>query len=246
MKRIKSKSIPVYFKGSLYCNRMLKYFDNSIFFCFNVIFFSINVLIKEMLKKLLAILVSSIALLAVNIIVLLIGISESWNERNFVLVYFTQSIFIGIFQFAKTVSLKKISTKNFVIYEYSVEPSKKEKLQNAIFFLFNFLFYLFIYFIIIFFLTNSQFNLTTGVTLAVLLFFANHLFSFLINFEEDRKRKLNLGQLITMPYLRVIPLNVTAILSLFVPGWHLLFVIVKIFLDTSLHVFEHTLEKSEI
>lgn len=203
-------------------------------------------MVRKILEKLLTALVSSVVLLAVNITVLLIGISESWDELAFVLVYFSQSVFIGIFQFAKTVSLKKFSTKNFIIYEFPVEPSKLEKLKNATFFLFNFGFYLFIYFIIVFFLSSRKFNLTQGTTIAVFLFLANHLFSFLINFEKDRNRKLNLGQLITMPYLRVIPLNVTAILSLFVPGWHLLFVIVKIFLDTSLHVFEHTLEKSEI
>lgn len=188
---------------------------------------------------------SSFALIVSNILVCLIGKSNGWSIEIYVLVFFAQSIFIGIFQFAKTLSLKDFSTKGFKIYEYSVPISKNSQLQNSVFFLFHFGFYLMFYFFILLFLFKLTPKFDSAILLAMGIFFCNHAFSFIVNFERDRERRLNLGLLITIPYIRVIPINFIMLLAFFLYDKAILIIGLKILIDLLLHIFEHKVSISK-
>jgi hypothetical protein len=71
------------------------------------------------------------------------------------------------------------------------------------------------------------------------LFFANHLFSFVFNQQRD-SHKQNIGTVMMYPYARILPMHLTIIVGAFVNALPL-FLILKALADAGMHVFEHAL-----
>lgn len=85
-----------------------------------------------------------------------------------------------------------------------------------------------------------------NVFLTALIFFLNHLFSYLYNRPKDTKKQ-NIGSLMFYPYARIIPMHLTII---FGPACNLslpLFLLLKTIADVIMHSVEHNvLRKGEL
>lgn len=186
-------------------------------------------------------------LLSSNIVVVFFAIIENWNLPTMLWVYWFQSITIGFFNFVRILQLKEFSTKGFMINGQPAQPTQGTKLFAAFFFLFHFGFFHLVYLI---FLLVGTFAKTYGdvpnlaavkyILLTATLFFISHLFSYLYNKPRDTKKQ-NIGSLMFYPYARIIPMHLTIILCSSFGSALLLFLGLKIFADTIMHVVEHSI-----
>jgi hypothetical protein len=77
------------------------------------------------------------------------------------------------------------------------------------------------------------------IYLTSLLFFINHLFSYIYNRPKDTKKQ-NIGSLMVYPYIRIIPMHLTIIFGPVFPNAALpFFLMLKTFADCTMHIVEH-------
>jgi len=191
-------------------------------------------------------------LLLSNIATIFFAITKNWNLATIMWVYWFQSITIGFFHFIRILQLKEFSTTGFEINGQPAQPTQGTKLLMAFFFLFHFGLFHCVYSI---FLLIGTFTKEYGDTLnfaevkyillTALLFFINHLFSYLYNKPRDTKKQ-NIGLLVFYPYARVIPMHLTIISAPSFGGALPLFLTLKTVADIIMHIVEHNvLRKGE-
>jgi hypothetical protein len=185
---------------------------------------------------------SSWGLILSNIIVIITALTEKWDLPTVMIIYWIQSIIIGVFNVAKMLSLKMPFKERGV-------PQKEAmigKIFMAGFFTVHYGFFHFGYYE---FLRGSfskiDFNLLV-ITSAV--FFINHLFSFIYNYKEDNKIQ-DITKLMVLPYQRIVPMHITIIFGFFIMSVIggqmgaqialLLFLILKSIADVKMHFMEH-------
>jgi hypothetical protein len=199
---------------------------------------------------------SLILLIISNILTIIFALKGNWSLIVIMWAFWIQSVIIGIFNFIKILSLKKFSTENFKINNQPVKPTDSTKHFTALFFLFHYGFFHFIY--MVFLLSNNAeingvpvtYNLSlTGseiiwIIITGIIFFSNHLFSYIKNYENDSKKVRNIGTLMFFPYARIIPMHLTICMGLFLsssPNSILFFMILKTLADVVMHQIEHKL-----
>jgi hypothetical protein len=204
------------------------------------------------------------SLLLSNLATIFFATKENWNLLTIMWVYWFQSITIGFFNFIRILQLKEFSTEGFKINDKPAQPTKSTKIFTAFFFLFHYGLFHFIY--MMFLLTGILFTIFTKtyrnvsnfielkyICLTSLLFFINHLFSYIYNRPKDTKKQ-NIGSLMFYPYVRIIPMHLTLIsmhLTL-IFGFVLVdalpfFLVLKTFADCIMHIVEHNvLRKGEL
>ncbi|MHC4112524.1 MAG: DUF6498-containing protein [Planctomycetota bacterium] len=156
--------------------------------------------------------VSVLGLIASNIVVIVWALIENWDLGFLLLVYWAQSVIIGIFWFYTIITYKNAYRK------YTEDPFElPEKLNEfsrlglGLFFVIHFGFFHFVYFI--FLLAPSrleqrafEFPLLAFVIIAG-LFFINQL-NWSIKFAGKSEHKpANIGKLMGFPYVRIIPIH---------------------------------------
>src|SRR3989338_4230776 len=138
---------------------------------------------------------SLLFLVLVNFVTIFFAVKDSWNLSTVMWIYWFQSITIGLFNFIRILQLKEFSTEGFKINGQFVLPTKHTKIRTAFFFLIHYGGFHFVY---LFLIPISIFGKSSGnldiklIFLAALLFFVNHLFSFLYNKPRDTKKQ-NIG-----------------------------------------------------
>lgn len=189
------------------------------------------------------------SLLFSNLITIFFAITENWNLPTVILVYWFQTIIIGFFNFIRILQLKKFSTEGFNINNQPAQPTQGMKIVTAFFFLFHYGFFHLIY--LSFFIKDLSPNTHQDVLnsmelkyilLTALLFFVNHLFSYLYNRPKDTKKQ-NIGSLMFYPYARIIPMHLTITLGSLFGNMLLFFLILKTFADILMHIIEHNILK---
>jgi len=179
---------------------------------------------------------SALFLILSNIIMIFFAIFENWDIITIMFIYWCQSVIIGIFTLFKMLSLKN--------------PPFLNRVGTAFFFLIHYGGFHFGYFI---FLTSDPFfgmgsqTLFTGLTVlfVVSIFFANHLFSFLYNGENDAQKKQSIDKVMIFPYIRIVPMHLTIIFGgIFLMSGApqitlILFLSLKTVADVAMHVVEH-------
>lgn len=187
-----------------------------------------------------------------NFVTIFVATKENWNLSTIMWVYWFQSITVGFFNFIRILQLKEFSTEGFKLNGHVTQPTQGTKIFTAFFFLFHYEFFHFVYFI---FLLTGTLTQTYGnrpdpielkyIFLTALLFFINHLFSYLYNRPRDTKKQ-NIGSLMFYPYARIIPMHLTIIFSSAFGSALLSFLVLKTFADGIMHVIEHNvLRKGE-
>ena len=152
-------------------------------------------------------------LLLINVAVLITALVLDWSNRSLMLIYWGQSVLIGIGNFFRIMALERFSTEGFKINGKPAEPTDATRRSTAWFFLFHYGFFHAGY--LIFIVADSD-----GVRLfdlPFLLCMAAFLLEYLPEYRQQRKvdkaQVPNIGALMFMPYLRIIPMHITIIFA---------------------------------
>lgn len=184
---------------------------------------------------------STIILISTNLITIVLAITQQWNMATIIWTYWIQSIIIGFFNVARIFSLEKFSTEGMTSNGKPVEPnSKKSKIDNGFFFMLHYGGFHFVYAV---FLWVNFDNITWAyLGIGGIIFFCNHLFSFMHNRYQDRNKIPNIGHLMFSPYVRIIPMHLIIIFF----GSHIrstaaliVFLLLKSMIDLCMHLLEH-------
>ncbi|MFH1588844.1 MAG: DUF6498-containing protein [Candidatus Diapherotrites archaeon] len=186
-----------------------------------------------------------------NLITIVLAVVFSWSIMIILWSYWLQSVIIGFFNFFKILTLKDYSTEGMKISGMRGQPAATTgiKIFIAFFFAFHYGFFHLVYsFILGAFTFASQaitFTDLNFILLAGIIFFFNHLFSFLY-FKSKPQKKANIGTVMFFPYARIIPMHLTIIFggmflylgigSVFVL---ILFLGLKTVADLVMHSIEH-------
>jgi len=173
---------------------------------------------------------STQSLIAVNLISILMAIILKWSIYDVMIIYWFQSVSIGIFTFYKLYSypLEQIErdisdNKTLEVNDLAVTNPRMAKIIIAGFFAMHYgLFHLVYVIFIVGFSYSEGFPLDLiGGLIGALLFFANHLYSYLFfkdgdeNITENesgngkRSAGLSIADIFSKPYARIIPIHLT-------------------------------------
>jgi len=199
---------------------------------------------------------STLFLIVSNIMLIFLAIFENWDIITIMFIFWSQSVIIGIFTFFKILDLKNFTVDGFYINNRQAKPTMTTKRGAAFFFLFHYGFFHFVYLIFIlggpFFSKSSSTVFTEStILIAVSIFFANHLYSFIYNREKNANKKQNIGKVMFFPYMRIIPMHLTIIFGSFflISGFPqfslILFLLLKTGVDVAMHLIEHKQSLSE-
>lgn len=188
--------------------------------------------------------VSVYALIAANLLALLIAWTTHMSLHELMLVYWIQSVIIGITSAIRILSLERFSTENLKMNNEPVAEDRGGKIAVAGFFVFHYGFFHFIYLMFLTFDTRDAQpgGSALGYLLCALVFAVNHGYSMLQNIRKDASGKPNLGTLMFLPYARIFPMHLTIIFGgLFFGGtWAFaMFGALKVAADVAMHTIEH-------
>jgi hypothetical protein len=178
-------------------------------------------------------------LLAVNVAALGVAHWKQWPLTQLMLLYWAQSIAIGLSYLLRIVSLGKFSTDGFKINDQAVDPTPQTKRKVAAFFAFHFGFFHAIYFVFLLAAPKQAARIDAWFWLCLAGFALNHLWSYRYNRELDRRGTPNIGTLMFTPYLRIIPMHLTIITGGLFGQALLLFGGLKVLADIGMHLIEH-------
>jgi len=172
-----------------------------------------------------------------NLFIIALAKIQNWPLGEILWVYWLQSVIIGVLHFFRLLALKDFSTENFTMNGRSVEPTQSTKISVAIFFALHYGFFHLVYGF--FLLVEYSADLgNAGMGLAVLVFLISHIAS-LVRGENPDKVKLNIGSMMYMPYLRVVPMHLIIMLGGVFAGLDvMLFMAMKTIADGGMHVVE--------
>lgn len=189
---------------------------------------------------------SLISLIISNLIVIGFALAEHWSLGLLMIVYWAQSVIIGIFNAARILMLKDFDVTGFSINNRPATKTEGTKIFTAGFFVFHYGFFHFIYiiFITVGFVGSFKEISPESFLFALLsigIFFANHAFSFFYNMKRDSQKVRNIGTLMFFPYARIIPMHITIILGMALGNDFglILFLALKTAADIIMHAVEH-------
>ncbi len=186
----------------------------------------------------------SIWLLAIsNMIALAVAIYSGWRLVDLMLVYWVQSVIIGVSYFFRILNLDKFSTENFQINNREVDPTAATKRFTAWFFALHYGFFHIGYLIFIFVEVKDGPLLDLGLLICSAVFAINHYYSYRYNRELDSQGTPNIGTLMFTPYIRIVPMHLTIVFGatqiLSMLGF-LFFGGLKTIADIVMHYVEHS------
>lgn len=194
---------------------------------------------------------STLALLVSNVVVIAFAFDQQWSLITLLWIYWAQSVIIGVFNVFKILDLTLFSTNGFYVNEKPVAPTEETKRQTALFFAIHYGIFHLVYFIfLVVFTVVGLWQVSPNSTAAasvlfiltsIALFLANHLYSFLHNRDQERKRIHNIRSVMFSPYARIIPMQLTLILGVLLVDQValILFLALKTVADVITHVAEH-------
>ena len=183
------------------------------------------------------------SLIIANLFVMVVALVENWRLSDLMLVFWGQSVSIGICWFFKLSNLKDFSTKDVKINDMPVEATSATKTEMAVFFLFHFGAFHLIYLFFLLGPLKAAFSLK--IISMVVVFFVYQCFSFFYNKKWETAGKPNIGKLMAFPYARIIPMHFTILLGGILDEHFkgkaiiALFLVLKIIADMIMHIFEN-------
>ena len=187
---------------------------------------------------------SVVALVLSNLVTICFAVVQIWDVFEVMLVYWGQSIIIGVFNWKRILDLRQFSTKGFRVNNQPVKPTRATQVKTAWFFLFHYGFFHFGYLI---FLLSQEKHMSGiaifGITICILVFLVNHRFSYRHNRQKDLSRTPNIGTIMFFPYARIIPMHFTIIFGSSLAGdgrgTLIFFLGLKTLADVIMHMVEH-------
>lgn len=189
-------------------------------------------------------------LVVVNLVALGAALVLRMSLRDLMLVYWMQSVIIGLMNVIRILRLRDFSTEGLRQRGRQVPVTPGSKYGVAVFFCLHYGFFHFIY---LFFLRTPgrgpEGDPVASYWLAgcALLFLVQHAFSLRQTLARDASGRPNLGKLMFLPYLRILPMHLTLIFGLgFLGGGSaalLLFGFLKTLADVGMHVVQQRIMK---
>lgn len=210
-----------------------------------------------------------LAILASNALTAVVALVSGWGLLQLLWPFWVQSAVIGWFSMQRILKLQDFCTEGFRINKRPVEPTPATRTQTAIFFALHYGFFHFIYFVFLAGFTAGAAagggsiavtNSSTGEVMQVAMgqvraldwllfaalgfvFWRTHAASHREHVAADLAGRPNIGTLMFMPYLRILPMHLTLILGMVLSGGGavLLFLGLKTAADAGMHLLEHAL-----
>jgi hypothetical protein len=190
-------------------------------------------------------------LILTNLITISYAFIDHWAFSTIIWVYWCQTLIIGFFALLRTISLTDLSYRGVE----RIQPKffVRAKLRSGVFFLAHFTVVQGILTLILGAFLGPVTSQNGMILLSSsLLFFCNHLFSYVYNKRKERVVYKNLGMIVLRPYLRTLPLFVAflfvgMIVAVFflirdeqlVPVAFVVLFVFKTSADVSAHTLEH-------
>lgn len=205
---------------------------------------------------------AALGIVASNLLTLLIAWWQDWPLALMLWPYWCQSLIIGWYARKRILALGTFSTEGFRINDKAVEPTPQTQRSTANFFALHYGLFHFVYFIFLLAMSamsgepaasgggmptvppsfdrihGSDLLLVLGLSVA---FWFSHRASHREHVAADLRRVPNIGTLMFMPYLRIVPMHLTIILGMALgDDWgRLLFGSLKTIADVLMHKIEH-------
>lgn len=181
------------------------------------------------------------SLLLVNLAVMIIALIRNLDFTTLFIVFWAQSVIIGLFHFIRIFNLKNFSMGKFHLNKREINPTREIRYTTAILFLALYGFIHFVYLLIFIGKLNFLAYFKVAIIVGMGLFFVNHLFSFIKNFKEDTRREQRIERVMFYPYVRIFPMNLIVVLGLVIFGTKasFIFLILKMIADLVMHDQEH-------
>ncbi len=181
-------------------------------------------------------------LLVSNLLTLGVALWQGWSAGSLMIVYWAQSVIIGVANVCRILALERFSTENFTMNDRPVDPTPSTKRQVAAFFALHYGFFHFGYLVFILAETRATDLFEPWFWACTAVFAVNHVFSYRYNRDVDRQGRPNIGTLMFTPYVRIVPMHLTIICGGFLA--HSTFVVLvfgalKTVADVVMHHIEH-------
>ena len=182
------------------------------------------------------------SLVAANCLALGTALYQDWGATSLMLLYWGQSVVIGVANVFRMLALDRFSTVNFTINDKAVDPTPATKRQVAAFFAFHYGMFHAVYLGFLLADSRSGSEFAPWFWVCTAGFAANHLWSYRYNRDIDRQGTPNIGTLMFTPYVRIVPMHLTIIfggLLAHTDAGLLLFGALKTIADVVMHAVEH-------
>jgi len=185
---------------------------------------------------------SVLVLIAANLVALAVAYGTGMSLRNLMLIYWIQSVIIGLCTVVRILSLTSFSTEDLKMNDQPVEATAATKRRVAFFFCIHYGIFHAVYLTFVAFAERGALGSATGYVICALVFTANHGYSLLHNLRRDAQGRPNIGTLMFLPYARILPMHLTILVGgAFTGGTFafLLFGFLKTLADVVMHAVEH-------
>ncbi len=182
------------------------------------------------------------SLVAANALAIAVALHQHWGIAVLMMLYWSQSVVIGMANVFRILNLDRFSTERFTINNEPVDPSPQTKRRVAAFFALHYGIFHLVYLLFIVGASRGEPLFTPWLYACTAAFALNHLWSYRYNRDLDRKGTPNIGTLMFIPYIRIIPMHATILLGgLFVSGAFglLVFGVLKTAADLAMHIIGH-------
>lgn len=186
---------------------------------------------------------SGIGILLSNVLVIAYALVDGWDLPLMMVIYWAQSVIIGIFHFFRILLLRSFSTDGFTSNGQRVPETAEGKRSTALFFAVHYGLFHLVYAVFLF-LPHAK-EVGEGlfwILVSVAGFLAGHAYSFYQNVRADLAGRPNLGTMMFLPYARILPMHLTILFGSQVQpgtGSLLLFSGLKTVADYVMHIVEH-------
>ena len=190
---------------------------------------------------------STRTLVIANVVTMALALVFEWPLGLLLWPYWIQSIVIGYFSRARILALTRFSTVGLKINGRSVEPTDATRRSTANFFALHYGGFHLGYLLFIATRATELSRLDwIGILIAGASFAWNHRQSFHQNIEGDAAGTPNIGTLMFLPYLRIIPMHLTILAGAALGEGYsaigvVVFSLLKTAADVGMHWAEHRL-----
>lgn len=185
------------------------------------------------------------SIVASNVLAAVLAIALDWDVIELLWPFWIQSVVIGYYARRRMLLLQRFSVEGLSFGNRPATESPEDQRSTANFFAFHYGFFHFGYFA---FLAQRSAQLrfefvdALWLVVAALAFVLSHRQSHREHVAADLAGRPNLGALMFMPYLRVVPMHMVILFGATQGGGAgtiLLFTILKTLADIGMHKFEH-------
>lgn len=159
--------------------------------------------------------------------------------------YWIQSLVIGYYNVRRMQKLQRFSTSGLKIDGQTVDPTPATQRKTWVFFIMHYGFFHFGYMVFLFAMSPEVFSGGAALWIAVTAvgFLVSHGQSHREHVHADLRGTPNIGTLMFVPYIRIIPMHLTIIFGMMLGNsvGILLFGALKTVADVAMHKVEHKL-----